>query len=218
MRKIKLIAFLTSILSALSLLSTGFSSWYYVNYPETKQAFGAMTAYEVEDIAVNIESFDVFHLSALSFRDKEDNSTSDNGSIEITCSIPSEVIEKNLSSFSVRFELTAMNLSEHATNETKTNPNFGLFQSFVQSSTNEVTAKMSINDTESNVPLEKTNQKLTATCNFTNVSSANDLEFTLTFTFNVPGGANFRDSFGKYISLKSDNYTKFVVSAYVSDT
>lgn len=224
MQKIRLIAFLTSILSALSLLSTGFSAWYYVSYPSATTAGGSLTSYDVEDIEVSIEEFQVFDMSAFSFRTTNDNQykvPSDEGNITLKCSISKEALDNLPESFSVKFELSATALSSYATEDTD------LFYSFSETDTrNTVLASAEVKTNTTAVTIDNNNttcvhsaedKKIIATCDFSNSGNApaDGVEFTLTFTLSIPGGDNFRSTFGKYISFNAENYTKFIVKAQV---
>ena len=226
MQKIRLIAFLTSILSALSLLSTGFSAWYYVSYPSATTAGGSLTSYDVEDIEVSIEEFQVFDMSAFSFRETTENQykmPSDEGKITLKCRISQAALANLSESFSVRFELSATALSSYATEEDVTD----LFYSFSETDTqNTVRASAEVKTNTTAVTIDNNNttcvhsaedEKIIATCYFSNTGNApaDGVEFTLTFTLSIPRGDNFRSTFGKYISFNAENYTKFIVKAQV---
>ena len=213
MRKIKLIAFLTSILSALSLLSTGFSSWYYVNYPETKQAFGAMTAYEVEEMEIEITEMSVFTFSATSFKDGTANSAE--GKITINYKIPKSVVAAANGKFQVICNLTYSDLSSYAGGE---NILFKELHAKSNTSENNWVDVTCSNASTKGTPTV-TPEKITNTLSFEGVNTNADFAFTVDFTFYISNAnGNFRNTFGKYISQKSEGsttHTKFIATAQV---
>ena len=218
MRKLKFIALITSILSALSLLSTGFSSWYYLN-PQTVEYAGSIQAYAVEDMSISITGMTVFSFSALEFKD---GSEDDTGEITVNYSVPKGAIEASSGNFTVNFELTYSDLSDYAEGDNI------LFNNLtVNSSTtapdNSVTVKCGSDViSDAAIVVENESEKIIFSKAFENVSASEPYTFTVTYIFKISSdGGNFRNTFGKYINQKStngDQYTKFVAKATIDPT
>lgn len=220
MRKIKLIAFLTSILSALSLLSSGFSTWYYVNYPSTQDAAGSIQAYAVEDMNISITGMTVFSFSAIEFKGGNSNDT---GEITVTYAVPEGAIEASSGKFTVNFELTYSDLSSYANNQNIlfSNLNINSLTSNIPNNTVTVKCGDSIISNASIVN-EDGFEKIKASYNFSIDAESTSHTFTVTYSFKIsPDGGNFRNNFGKYINQKStenEQFTKFIATATINPT
>ncbi|MBQ2734238.1 MAG: hypothetical protein IJF33_00245 [Clostridia bacterium] len=227
MKKIKYLAFVMSVVTFLSLVGVGFSIWYNVDVilpngdGTVTDNNNVITAYAV-DQSSNIlyckGTIEVFQYSALSFSD------GDTGKITATYWIDTNS-EFITDSTTLTFSLT--------TEENTTKGNAGLFGA-VDGTTKSFSASINNSVDLGNATVSTDGKMISFTCTYGAISElvqANDGNFTLTYTLNIPktysGGTtvgNFRKAFGQYLlsNLDSDGdgtgdiTTKFIVIAGVT--
>lgn len=237
MRKIKLIAFLLSVTSCLFLLSTGFATWYNVNFPEgIEDKEGSFEAYDV--LTISNVGMDMFQFSMFSFKTAmyegatltkfEDSPT---GVISVTYRIPAETLAVVGNSFKVETSLS------YAADTLAKTPTNGLFGGLTLNAANNgisVSCTATTGTVEQVMTTTVNGSEITSAYQFTGVTanaksdttkSSNDVyEFTITYTFTISSGTNFKNTFGQYLkgtektAENQTNYgTKFIASAHVTD-
>ena len=243
MRKIKLIAFLLSVTSCLLLFSVGFSTWYNVNFPEgIEDKEGSFEAYDV--LTISNVGMDMFQFSMFSFKtvgygkDEQGKeilvsfADSDTGVISVTYRIPAETLAVVGTSFKVE---TSLSYAADTLAKTPTNGLFGgLKLKEKDTDDNVVSVSCSVNDASLVAGPTLSGPEITSAYEFKGVTanaksdttkSSNDVyEFTITYTFTISSGTNFKNTFGQYLkgtektAENQTNYgTKFIASAHVTD-
>lgn len=239
----KYIPILSSILCSIFMFTVGFSSWLAVSIPSVSTS-GEFTAYGVETKeCITVAPPSMFSYSSLSFLDTDGNEA-DSGTISVVytlwldnCAdlISSEAKISDIGSIEVYFNLSY----ENAVGEYES-----LFStlSFDTNNADSLSRSVSVKvdgETVQSVANEGTSLSFSHT--FTDFSGAITdsnsgaayLLVTVDYIFNVPKNSqktytdaqgatqyypsNFRNAFGKYLSVKEEGKTQFNTSAQVGD-
>ena len=217
-RKIKLLAILMSITSCLLMFSMGFATWYNVTLPNASTVgSGDVVVYDA--LTIHNSGMTMFSSSLISFKTSDKTLTDANsGVITVNYKIPKNTITAAKKNFTVDFELGYSDLavSDHKLFATAFGNGFAKNNFSVVLNLNGQAITLVQNGRSDKVSAEDT---INCSYDFQNISDTADLEFSVTYTFNIEGGVNFRDSFGKYLKgTDGDETTKFAASAVVSVT
>lgn len=232
LRKIKLVALLVSITCCFFMFSVGFSAWFNISAPApvTPDDTGSLESYDVLTIHMKGDNgMKVFKSSLLSFKDSDtlEDSKTGTGTIEATYVVPKSTVEATAGSFTVDFSLGYSSLSlnghqlfGHAFSTTYKDNSYSA--SVVYGANNET--KIDLTPQFLSVQDDQViDDTIICSYTFENIPTTDDFEFTLIYTFKIPKGINFKESFGQYLNgteSTEDNpsdTTKFSASAVVKD-
>ena len=195
MRRVKFISLLMSILSSLVIFSIGFSSWIEFA-PLNASGSGSFTTYGVEELAIENISMSVFQFSATAFKEV----AYEEGGLKTYADTNTGVI-------TVKYKVPAASVAT-LNGKVHVDISLGYTEAKIKnlfatafptsSKTNYLTVRIGdevvghtikTNDNgEEVINIQKT---------YSNVDTAKDFEFTVTYEFNIPyENMNFRNTFG----------------------
>jgi len=238
LRKIRLMAIIASVTACLLMFSVGFSVWFKVEAPEpvTPDEDGSFEAYDVLTIHMKGDNgMNVFKSSLLSFKKSDTLADTDTGTIEVTYVVPKSTVAATVDSgdttgsFTVDFSLGYSSLiSEghqlfgHAFSTTYPDNSYSV--SVVYGTNNETKKDLTpqfASVQEDGVVIDDT---IICSYTFENITTDDDFVFTLIYTFKIPPGLTFKESFGQYLNGTESteenpnaDTTKFSASAVVTD-
>ena len=220
LRKIKAIALLMSVMTCILMFSVGFSAWFKISAPApvTPDEDGSFEAYDVLTIHMKEnDGMEVFKSSLLSFKTSDTLKDTDTGTIEVTYVVPQSTVSATGGSFTVDFSLGYSSIASEGhklfgnafNNETYPNNSYSASVAKAKSTTTSLNADSDTID---------------CVCTFEGIDTTKDFEFTLIYTFKIPSGLNFKNSFGQYLNGTESteenpnaDTTKFSASAVVTD-
>lgn len=221
LRKIKLIALVVSITSCLLMFSVGFSTWYNVSAPAPVEPDtpGSFEAYDMVGIYMKgNDGMEMFKSSLLSFKTNEKLENTDSGSIKVHYVVPKSTLETMDGNFAVNFSLGYVSLVQPA--EENGHKLFAhAFSENYSDNSFSVSVKIGENDPYAVEAVLTEDDEIICSYDFRNIDETQDFEFTVIYTFNIPHGINFKESFGQYLNGtegKADA-TKFSASAMVDE-
>ena len=229
LRKIKAIALLMSVMTCILMFSVGFSAWFKISAPApvTPDEDGSFEAYDVLTIHMKEnDGMEVFKSSLLSFKTSDTLKDTDTGTIEVTYVVPQSTVAATVDSgdttgsFTVDFSLGYSSLSSLAPEGHKLFGNAFNKETYPNNSFSVSVAKAKSTTTSLNADSDT----IDCVCTFEGIDTTKDFEFTLIYTFKIPTGLNFKESFGQYLNGTESteenpnaDTTKFSASAVVTD-
>ena len=221
LRKIKAIALLMSVMTCLLMFSVGFSAWFKISAPAPivldGNKGGRLEAYDVLTIHMKEnDGMEMFKSSLLSFKTSETLADTDTGSIKVTYVVPQSTVAATDGSFQVDFSLGYSSL---------TSEGHKLFGHAFSATYSDNSFSASVAEAKSTaVSLNTDSDTIDCVCTFEGIDTTKDFEFTLIYTFKIPSGLNFKNSFGQYLNgtestaeNSNADTTKFSASALVTD-
>lgn len=233
MRKIKLMAFIMSVLSCVFLFSTGFANWYSLTVTtEGLPTGGSLTSYKA--LAIKNQTMTTFQYSTLSFKHRDSNgmfTNTDTGIITVEYVVPKETLTATDGTFKVTFVLDYADLVDssyqlfiNAFNED--NPDIENYYNIKLGETSLINNGRAVTtDDTIEYTYEFTVSKTSS--NYSNNEFTSDYTFTISYELYVPkaitaDSMNFYNSLGKYLrgaeGKSEDTPTKFIATASVFDT
>ena len=228
LRKIKFMSIIASVMACLLMFSVGFSVWFKVEAPApvNPDEDGSFETYDVLMIHMKDDNgMNVFKSSLLSFKTSDTLKDTDTGTIEVTYVVPKSTIAATVDtgdttgSFTVDFSLGYSSLSSLAPDGHKL---FGNAFDTTTYANNSFSA--SINEEQLTTSLNSDDDTIICSYTFENIPTDDDFEFKLIYTFKIPTGLTFKESFGQYLNGTESttenpnaDTTKFSASAVVTD-
>ena len=227
LRKIRLMAIIASVTACLLMFSVGFSVWFKVEAPEPvildneNGNGGSFEAYDVLTIHMKVDNgMNVFKSSLLSFKKSDTLENTDTGTIEVTYVVPKSTVATTGGSFTVDFSLGYSSLSKLAPEGHKLFGNAFNKETYPNNSFSVSVAEAKSTTTS----LNANSDTIDCVCTFEGIDTNKDFVFTLIYTFNIPPGLTFKESFGQYLNGTESptenpnaDTTKFSASAVVTD-
>lgn len=226
LRKIRLMAVATTVISCVFMFSIGFATWYEVAFEglnPTNLISSEMEAHDVKDMTACIEkkSTESFTYSSLHFTDPVTGNYAESGKISVTYTLNlgacKDAMQQNAGrawdgSLTIRFALSYENLVEE---------NNQLFAP-INDGTNQKAVSVTVNGTNVSAEnMHNSGNKLEPVYTFTGLDGTGFVDVTVEYIFTIPqtdtNPGNFRQIFGKYLKAFENDSTNFITSAYVED-
>ena len=222
LRKIRLIAFLLSLTSCIFMFGVGFSTWYNVSVSSPVEQSVTVETYDVLSVYMREnDGMTIFNSSLLSFKTTDGTlADTDRGVITVNYVVPASTVAATDGSFTVDFLLgysaLASGNSDHRLFATAFGDDFPNNSFSVQVKLGDSTEYVLQDGDVSDLADD---DSIFGSYDFTVENTEQDFEFTVIYTFDIPGGLNFKSSFGQYLngSEGATDATKFSASAAVRD-